>query len=77
MKGGNVMGIKEYLGLLVGLCYCFLFAMIFCIVIDQLDLWPPQVFVAIFILMISFSGVYVAESFTNFLYHIEDKRKRD
>lgn len=76
MKDGNVMSMKEFLGLLVSVCYCFLFAMMFYSFMDKIG-WYNEVLFAIFALIISFSGVYVAISFTNFLYNIEDKRKRD
>lgn len=76
MKGGKDMGIKEFLGLLVGVCYCFLMCMIFSPFIGETD-WYFQIFYVIFPLITSFSGVYLGISFTIFLYHIEDKRKRD
>ena len=75
MKGGKVMGMKEFLGLLAGICYCYLMCMIFSTFIDETD-WYFQIFYGIFIPITSFSGVYLAESFATLLYNIEDKRKR-
>lgn len=75
MKGGKVMGIKEFLGLIVGVCYCFLMCMIFSPFIGETD-WYFQIFYVIFPPITSFSGVYLALSFTTLLYNIENKRKR-
>lgn len=76
MEGGKVMDMKEFLGLLVGVCYGFLFAIMFYSFMDKIGWYNEELF-GIVALIIGFSGVYLAESFTTFLYNIEDKRKRD